>query len=159
VRQLYLDLDGVLGDFDGFLLSTYGIITDRTKDDPPNFWETIASHPTGFFRAMPMLPDAMELWEGAKRLHPSPIVLSGAPHSVPDAHEQKKEWVREKLGPDVQTICCAAAQKRIFCKPGDVLIDDWPKYRDLWRKAGGIFILHTTAKSSLEQAEPYFVIR
>ena len=33
---------------------------------------------------------------------------------------------------------------------GDVLIDDRAKYRHLWEEAGGIFIHHTSASSSIE---------
>jgi hypothetical protein len=34
-------------------------------------------------------------------------------------------------------------------RPGDILIDDFDKYRDLWIKAGGIFIHHTSAVASI----------
>ena len=34
-------------------------------------------------------------------------------------------------------------------QPGDILIDDWPKYKHLWEEAGGIFILHTSAAQSI----------
>jgi hypothetical protein len=34
---------------------------------------------------------------------------------------------------------------------GDVLVDDWPKYRHLWEAAGSIFILHENADKSIEQ--------
>jgi uncharacterized protein YfaT (DUF1175 family) len=34
-------------------------------------------------------------------------------------------------------------------KPGDILIDDFDKYRHLWIEAGGIFIHHTSAAASI----------
>jgi hypothetical protein len=36
-------------------------------------------------------------------------------------------------------------------KAGDILIDDFLKYRHLWEEAGGIFIRHISAKGSLEK--------
>jgi hypothetical protein len=36
-------------------------------------------------------------------------------------------------------------------KPGDVLIDDYIAYQDLWEDAGGVFILHTSARDSLDR--------
>jgi len=34
-------------------------------------------------------------------------------------------------------------------KPGDIIIDDYLKYRHLWVEAGGIFIHHISAVESL----------
>jgi hypothetical protein len=35
--------------------------------------------------------------------------------------------------------------------PGDVLVDDYLRYRELWENAGGIFIHHVSAKESIRQ--------
>jgi hypothetical protein len=35
--------------------------------------------------------------------------------------------------------------------PGDVLVDDYLRYRELWVKAGGIFIQHLSAAESIRQ--------
>jgi len=48
-------------------------------------------------------------------------------------------------------IACASRDKCKFAKPGDVLIDDWTKYRDLWLAMGGRFITHTSAENSIQQ--------
>jgi hypothetical protein len=34
---------------------------------------------------------------------------------------------------------------------GDVLVDDYLRYRDLWEKAGGIFVHHVSAAESIRQ--------
>ena len=34
---------------------------------------------------------------------------------------------------------------------GDILIDDWTKYRHLWLAAGGIWITHTSAQGSIAE--------
>ena len=40
--------------------------------------------------------------------------------------------------------------KRMHMKPGDVLVDDYLKYRDLWIEAGGIFVHHRSAAETLQ---------
>ena len=35
--------------------------------------------------------------------------------------------------------------------PGDVLVDDYLRYKDLWEKAGGRFVQHLTAKQTIEE--------
>jgi hypothetical protein len=45
-------------------------------------------------------------------------------------------------------------------EPGDVLVDDREKHRDLWDNAGGVFIHHTSAEDSILQlAEIYPSVR
>jgi hypothetical protein len=44
-----------------------------------------------------------------------------------------------------------AALKREHCHPGDVLVDDRVKHRHLWIEAGGVFIVHRNARSSIEK--------
>lgn len=147
--QLFLDLDGVLADFDGHYERLFGHRLDRTVVDPPNLWENISTEQT-FYRDLPPLPDAMELWEGVKHL--DPVILTGLPKAsrgVPLAEKHKREWVAEHFGATVSVVCCLSKDKRCHGKPGDVLIDDWAMYRHLWIAMGGIFILHTSAKNSL----------
>lgn len=153
MSQLYLDQDGVLADFDGYYLRTFGTPLERSPDgdDPPNMWENIRRHGM-FYRHMTLMPDAMALWEGVRHL--SPIVLTGVPFDrVPGAEAQKCAWLREHLGASVPVICCEARDKYLHAAPGDILIDDWAKYRDLWEAIGGRFILHTGAVSSLRELE------
>jgi hypothetical protein len=48
-------------------------------------------------------------------------------------------------------ITSSAALKREHCHPGDALVDDREKYRALWEQAGGIFIHHRDAASSIRE--------
>jgi hypothetical protein len=49
----------------------------------------------------------------------------------------------------VPVIVCLARDKRDHCRPGDVLVDDQDRYRDLWEERGGIFVLHRSAADSV----------
>jgi hypothetical protein len=53
-------------------------------------------------------------------------------------------------------ICCKSSEKCLHGKPGDILIDDWTKHRQKWLDMGGIFILHTSAKSSLQALQTLY---
>jgi 5'(3')-deoxyribonucleotidase len=158
-RQLFIDLDGVLADFDGYYLECFGVdlkpIRANKLPDPDGFWQKIDDH-GAFFRNLPLMPDARELWDGAHQLHPAPIILTGVPRN-PYAADQKRSWVFEHLGPLARVICCESQHKRDHAAPGDVLIDDWAKYQGLWEEMGGIFILHTSAADSLARAAEHFV--
>lgn len=151
ISQPFVDLDGVLADFDGHYEKLFGVRPNQDTYDPPDMWDNIRDNKT-FYRDQPLMPDAMELWEGCKRLHVNPIILTGIPYSIPNVKKQKQEWAWEYFGHDVEIICCRSVDKYKYMKNrGDILIDDRLKYSDHWKNAGGIFILHTSSKSSLEK--------
>ncbi len=149
MRNLFIDLDGVLADFDGFYERQFGVRPDRLVYDPPGFWEPVAMHGR-FFADVPPMSDAMELWDGVNRLHGNPVILTGLPHSIVDAEAQKRDWVRRHISPDVKVVCCRSRDKRLHGQPGDILVDDWARYRHLWEEMGGVFVLHTSAADSLK---------
>ncbi len=156
-RQLYIDLDGVLADMDTYYEQQFGEKIGRAANikDPDGMWDKIRQH-GHFYADLPLMSDALELWEGAKRFHPNPIILTGIPHSIPECEKQKRGWVSRHLGKFIPVICCRSADKWKYCVPGDILIDDWVKYRELWEERGGIFIVHRSAEESLKELEKYF---
>lgn len=156
MRQLFIDMDGVVADFDAFYLEKFGVRLDRDSDvDPPGMWDNIKSIGT-FYLDLPPMKDCHELWRGAKLLHPKPVFITGVPYSVMDAEAHKREWLKRHIGEDAEIVCCRSRDKRLHGKPGDILIDDWFKYRHLWEEMGGVFILHSSAADSLTKAAVYF---
>lgn len=147
-RRLYLDMDGVLADFDRRAAEVFGMPPRQYEEQhgEPAFWATLFASPD-FFATFEMMPDAPDLWAATKHLRP--VVLTGVPRGG-WASDQKRRWVDAKLGPSVGVITCFAKDKARYCKPGDVLVDDRPKYRDLWEAAGGVFVTHTSAAASIE---------
>lgn len=147
--KLFLDLDGVLADFDGHYEQHFGVRLPRSVADPPGMWENIRRHGR-FYRDMPPMSDALELWTAVAYLRPT--ILTGVSYAeVPEAEQHKREWLAEHLGADVPIICCKSRDKRLHGRPGDVLVDDWSLYQPLWVEMGGIFVLHTSARDSVEQ--------
>lgn len=154
MRQLYIDLDGVLADFDAHYRNVFGNELNRRGPEPPDMWDNIRSRGTPWFQELPLIPGALDFWRDIQLY--SPKILSGCnPEEIPDAHYQKRRWVNRYLGYSVELYTCRSRDKCEFARPGDVLVDDWHKYRHLWEKKGGIFILHTDFLTSLGKIRQY----
>lgn len=148
MRRLYLDCDGVLADFDSGFESKFRMKSQRYEDKfgTKAFWTAIKED-LNFFGTLPLMSDAMELFNEVKHLRP--IILTGCPFGEWAEH-QKFKW-RDKYFSGIPMITCLSKDKRLYCEPEDILIDDTVKYKSLWEDAGGLFILHTSAKESIKQ--------
>jgi hypothetical protein len=148
MKQLYLDCDGVLADFNAGFETATGMSSDtyEAAHGTKAFWQTIRDQ-LNFFGTLPLMPDALELYESVKHLRP--IILTGVPFGSWAEH-QKFGW-RNKYFPGVPMVTCRSKDKCLYCQPGDVLIDDITTYKHLWGAAGGQYIVHTNAKQSINQ--------
>jgi hypothetical protein len=146
-RQIYLDCDGVLADFDKAAEAVLGAPPHVFEKRPGagEVWRRLA-RAEGFFERLDPLPDAYELYDAVRAK--DPIILTGLPRGN-WAEPQKRRWA-ERHFPGVPVIATSAALKREHCHPGDVLVDDRSQHRHLWEQAGGAFILHTSARASIE---------
>lgn len=149
-RQIYLDCDGVLADFDRAAIEVLGedprIFEERYGSE--RFWTEI-QNAKEFYTHLPLLSDALDLFEAVRHLNP--VILTGCPPGN-WAEAQKTAWA-ERHFPGTPIITCRSAEKCRHAKPGDILIDDYPRYRALWEGAGGVFILHSSARNSLKELE------
>ena len=142
--QLYVDMDGVLADFDRHYFDVFGVRPDKSIDNVD--WKAVRSVKDFYLNVPPMF-DMSLLWARIAGLRP--IVLTGVPTNVPEALANKRAWVVRYLGPEVPVIACKSSEKWKYAVPGDVLIDDWEKYRDRWVAAGGIWITHVCAAMTI----------
>lgn len=124
MTQVFVDMDGVLADFDSHHHRVFGRLPDRVADNVD--WSHVNNH-DGFFLGIDPMPDMLELWSFVERLTPKPKILTGVPSSVAIAPENKRAWVRKHIGDDVEVICCRSKDKSLHAAPGDILIDDWEK--------------------------------
>ena len=154
--QLYVDLDGVLADFDKGYEVTFGHRpTDKDLNSPAHDkvkWDLVRST-KDFYRNLPPMEDFEILWKGVEQYNP--IILTGVPRSVPEVLQNKLDWVIHHIGNRVKVIGCRSKEKSIYGKPGDILIDDWERYKYKWEGMGGIWITHTSAKNTLEKLSKY----
>lgn len=141
---LYLDLDGVLADFEAHVEALFG--RPPSAMSLKEMWGLAAAIPD-FFETMPKVPDADWLWAYCEPFRPH--ILTGLPRGD-WAEAQKRRWVARHLGERVPITTCMARDKREYAAPGDVLVDDTTKYAHLWEAQGGIFVHHTSAVSSIE---------
>ena len=145
--QVFLDCDGVLADFDAYALDYFGVPPRLAEKEmgSAEFWRRLEAK-GDFYRNLPVMDDAFELFDGVKHLNP--VILTGCPRGD-WAQAQKIAWAAEHFGPEVSIITCRSADKREHAKPGDVLIDDWHQHRHRWIEMGGVWITHTCAETSL----------
>lgn len=148
--QLFVDMDGVLADFD---TGYQNLFHERPCKEVDNVdWQRVRAIP-GFYANLPPMPDFEELW-AAVAPH-NPIILTGLPSSVEEALENKRAWVLRHIGADQRIIGCKSKEKCLHGSPGDVLIDDWEKYMHLWRGMGGHWITHISARNSAQLLSEY----
>lgn len=149
-KTLYLDMDGVLADFDYSAEILCGGMRPHLfeeKHGTEKFWETINSDPKFFLNLRPMA-DAFELYNAVKHLEP--IILTGCPQKMDFDNNHKRDWCKKYFGHQQRIICCQASKKSLHIHTtGDTLVDDRRRYMKKWIDKGGYFVLHTSAADSI----------
>jgi hypothetical protein len=151
MAQLFVDMDGVLADFDAHHEAVFGVRSDKRLDNVD--WAAVRKV-KDFYLNIPPMPDFDELWAFIEPR--KPIVLTGVPRSVEEAADNKRAWAKRHLGDHIEVWCCRSSEKCRRCLTGDVLIDDWEKYRRLWLKAGGVWITHVSAAQTIEALRRHY---
>jgi hypothetical protein len=144
-RRLYLDLDGVLADFDRGVREATG----RWPHELPVgwMWAALARHPD-FFGTLEAMHDAEALWAFCAPHRPA--ILTGLPMGS-WAPAQKRRWVARVLGGHVEVIACRSRDKPRWSGPGRVIVDDREALREPWEAAGGAFVHHVSAERSVAE--------
>jgi len=150
-HTLFVDLDGVLADFDR---GVQALFSGKLPSElfAPVMWQRLATTPS-FYEHLGWMPDGHELWDFAKPF--SPIILTGLPLGN-WAEPQKRAWCSRELGTDVEVLTCLSREKhkhavaKIRPHTIPVLVDDRIKLKDAWVAAGGIFIHHRRSVESIE---------
>lgn len=147
--RLFIDLDGVLVNFDAGVQLATGRLPEALTDR--QMWPVLARTP-GFYEHLPWMPDGQELWAFC-RSH-DPVIVTGLPLGK-WAEPQKRAWCIRELGAEIPVICCLSRDKgkraAELLGPEElmVLVDDRLKVQAAWEDAGGQFILHTSAQASI----------
>lgn len=167
--KIYCDMDGVLANFQGGMTR----YMQRLSGDPSfvyddNRYEVDSKYRTLMWDSLkdyqkklkgkawydldPM-HDAEELWKYISKYPTEILTATGNP--IYKAQEQKELWIQDKamfIDPATKiNFTRKAAEKAQFASPISILIDDKEKAIIPWRGAGGIGILHTSAKSTINQ--------
>jgi 5'(3')-deoxyribonucleotidase len=149
MRTIFLDMDGVVADFDTFATNLLGrdVSWHRSKFNlTPEEWAVFAKVDRLYYN-LPLMPDATKLVAYVKSLSTRFNVqfLTAVPRkdTIPTAQADKQAWVNKYFPGMKMDIGPFSHDKHKWCKPGDILIDDRPSNIEEWNAAGGIAIYHT----------------
>ena len=157
--RIYLDLDGVMADFDTHFIDYFGVDPQSLDDDV--MWKMINGYHE-FYANLPLMKDAKELfgkivWD----FECDVTILTACPKSnYKNAAIQKRAWVRKHLSKHLTVIpMLGGANKALFMhEPGDILIDDMEKNCKAWEELGGKAIFHKNAADTIAKLKEWSVI-
>ena len=149
--KVYVDLDGVLADFEGAVEQRFGKpMRGMAKGE---LWGRIKHYndqKEPWFYSLPKMPDADELWDFLTKNFENVEILTASGSTPKDAPGQKKAWSGDNLGYQYKAnVVGAAGEKAAFADENSVLIDDRSQAIDPFIKAGGIGVLHTSAANTI----------
>lgn len=145
-NTLYLDMDGVVADWNAGVFQILGYTLKNHNDHyPDEDWEKIKNN-ARLYRDLPLTKNADELVNLARKFRDQLgwdlNFLTAVPHGndVPWAFYDKFTWA-QKYFPDIPVhFGPYSKDKWKHCKAGDILVDDKPSNIVEWRKAGGVTI-------------------
>ena len=148
---LYLDMDGVLANFN----KTFSKF-NPTKEDKVRFRDSVMSY--HIFENLEKMPDADILLSGVAKI-PNlriEILTSMGTFNVDQGNEAKRQkllWLNKHNINYTANFVRTKTEKAQFANEKSILIDDSVGCIDPFNKKGGLGILHTSAHDSLEQLQ------
>jgi len=140
--QLYVDMDGVLTDFDGHVLRHFGQHPDKLGDE---LYKLLAQTPE-FFATIPWMKDGKKLWNEVKKFKPTILT---SPTNDLHCKKGKMAWISQHLGKYTPFIL--ERDKFKYATPHSILIDDSEKKVVPFRQHGGRAILHKNTAQTLKE--------
>jgi hypothetical protein len=161
-NTIYVDLDGVLADFNEFVERKMGRTFQHEigPADDDEMWEFLKTVSHLYLQLKPT-PYAFELWHEIRSCSRNVEILTAVPrrNPVPTAMLDKKEWVSLYFSPTLAVnFGPFSKDKWTWAKNGDILIDDRTDNIRDWINCGfGIGILHDhkNFKATVEQLRTY----
>jgi len=149
--KIFLDLDGVLVDFNGGVQKWYNItFTEEEQNvweydlkshgfDHDAFWQGLGYD---FWKNLEWTLEGKEIFSLVQAYNENITIMTAPPWSSPGAVDGKKEWMKKNLHYIWKKRRFAfTSRKDLFAHPGAILIDDKEENIDEFRKAGGYGIL------------------
>lgn len=160
IEKIYLDLDGVLADFQKRYQELFSTAPDHDtsrKRFGQRFGIFIQNNN---FATLDMMSDALELLSYLKTVSVPIEILSSTAREISNEEisRQKQTWLDNH---DIKYPAIFVPGKRLkvnYASENCILIDDTVSNIDDWNKAGGIGILHKNASDTISMLQPLLFI-
>ena len=157
VTKIYLDLDGVICDFNKKykeLFDVYPKKAEKDKNFDKFFTEFIEQQA---FATLDLMPNAIELMDYLRQTGIDVEILSStaSEHRHPYIRPQKLKWLKNNQIEFPAILVPGAYLKKELATPTAILIDDTPKNITQWQEAGGIGILYKDYDSCVAILQEY----
>jgi hypothetical protein len=155
IKKIYLDMDGVLSDFEKQFSDLYGQEALKNRDRKlwteqwPDFIEKRQ------FEELPKFPGCDELLGFIRKFNIEVEILtsSGGIKFHEQVKEQKEVWLKKYGIAYKPHVVPGRKHKKEYAESDIVLIDDTPDVIESFNKAGGIGILHKDVKETIQRLE------
>lgn len=162
IPTLYIDMDGVVADFNGFAATVLQQpVSVGTEKWEPGQWDKLKVYPN-LYKNLPKTTRADDIINLARKFRNRHgwrvYMLTAVPkaNDVPDAFADKVVWM-QKYYPDIPVrFGPFAKNKKDHCRPGDVLVDDKVSNCEEWTTAGGRAILAKDLDRAVEELKTLF---
>jgi 5'(3')-deoxyribonucleotidase len=148
MRTIYIDMDGVVADFDTVAQEIMQATAEERRQAqqngrwPDHKWQQILTQ-QNFYRILPRMPQADQMMALARRFRDELgwrlRMLTAIPknNDFPECYQDKFDWMAEHY-PGIRVIFGPYSEdKQHHCRPGDILVDDRKSNIEQWRARGG----------------------
>lgn len=158
IEKVYLDMDGVLCDFEKKFAELYGkdALDNRDRKKWTKSWPDFIENRQ--FAKLDWFPGGQMLLAYLRSKNIPIEILSssgGMEHHV-EVSEQKKEWLKTHGIDYKANIVPGRRYKKAYAGPGIILIDDTEDIITDFNEAGGIGILHKNVEPTLKHLKSLF---
>lgn len=153
MKTLYLDMDGVVADFDEYAHRILGVPPSGGVY-PDEVWKKLANNKR-IYRELVPTPYAQTLYQNCVKYcverNYKWAFLTAVPkeNDVKHAFQDKVKWAQKHFPGTTVFFGPYSKDKHLHCTPGDILIDDRISNITEWREAGGIAIHHQDVTKTL----------
>ena len=144
---IYCDMDGVLADFKTAAVKVNGMSINKWMNIPSSQqkWERIKNNST-FWHNLPWMPGGQALWRYISKFDPHILSAYVEESYDPNCIPGKRAWLRKKarITDNNKINLVRRKEKKNFAKKDAILIDDYQKNVDEFKRAGGVGIHHTS---------------
>lgn len=152
INCIYLDMDGVIADFEKRYLELYNVTPSSVNYNEFNtYFDRFVEDRN--FETLDLIPDAMDLIRALRNALPPTQILSSTANEK--RHEviskQKTKWLETHDIDFQRNFVPGKRHKKKYARTDTLIIDDTESVINDWRAAGGVAILHKNVPDTLVQ--------